>query len=70
MTFRQSDLNDLANRYTEAWNSKIPKKVAEFHLPTSQITINRGEPSVGHDGLTEMPPRKSTGTGTYGACRR
>ena len=54
MTFTQVDLDNLAARYTDAWNSKKPEKVAAFHLSTSQISINRGEPSVGHDGLTEM----------------
>lgn len=54
MSFSQADLDDLAKRYTEAWNSKVPVNVAAFHLATSHISINRGEPSVGHDGLTEM----------------
>jgi len=54
MTFTQNALNDLAKRYTAAWNSKDPVKVAAFHLPTSSITINRGEPSVGHEGLAAM----------------
>ena len=54
MTFDQAKLDDLAARYTEAWNSKKPEHVAAFHLPSSQISINRGEPSMGHDGLTAM----------------
>jgi len=54
MSFEQASLDDLATRYTEAWNSKVPENVAAFHLPSSQISINRGEPSVGHDGLTAM----------------
>lgn len=54
MSFDQASLDDLATRYTEAWNSKVPENVAAFHLPSSQISINRGDPSVGHEGLTAM----------------
>ena len=54
MSFDQTALDDLAARYTDAWNSKVPENVAAFHVSTSQITINRGEPSVGHEGLTAM----------------
>ncbi len=54
MSFTQSDLDALAQRYTDAWNSKIPENVAAFHTATSSIIINRGQPSKGHAGLTEM----------------
>lgn len=54
MSYTQDELNDLARRYTDAWNSKIPEEVAAFHASTSSIIINHGEPSVGHSGLTEM----------------
>lgn len=54
MSFDQASLDDLAARYTDAWNSKVPENVAAFHASTSQISINRGEPSFGHDGLTAM----------------
>jgi hypothetical protein len=54
MSYTQSELGDLAKRYTEGWNSKVPEKVAAFHAPSSSIVINRGEASVGHEGLTAM----------------
>ena len=54
MSFDQKSLDDLAAKYTDAWNSKVPENVAGFHVSSSQISINRGEPSVGHDGLTAM----------------
>ncbi len=54
MSFNQANLDNLATRYVEAWNSKIPENVASFHGPKSQITINRGEPSVGFEALTAM----------------
>lgn len=47
MSFSQSELDDLAQRYTDAWNSKVPEQVAAFHRPNSSIVINRGEPSKG-----------------------
>ena len=54
MSFEQKNLENLATKYTEAWNSRIPENVANCHLPSSRITINRGEPSVGHEELTSM----------------
>ncbi len=54
MAFSQKDLDGLARRYTDAWNSKVPDNVASFHTSSSSIVINRGEPSVGHVGLAEM----------------
>jgi uncharacterized protein (TIGR02246 family) len=51
---RPSDLHDFATRYTEAWNSHDPARVASFYAPQGRITINRGDPYVGDDGLTEM----------------
>lgn len=54
MAFDQDRLDDLATRYTAAWNGKNPEDVAAFHAPTSRISINRGEPSMGHEGLTAM----------------
>lgn len=54
MSYTQDELDDLARRYTAAWNSKSPENVAAFHASSSSIVINRGEPSVGHAGLTAM----------------
>lgn len=54
MSFDKASLDDLAYRYTEAWNSKVPENVASFHRPASRISINRGDPSIGHEALTAM----------------
>jgi len=54
MSFSQTQLDDLAKRYTTAWNSRDPGQVAAFHAPSSSIIINRGEPSIGHDGMAEI----------------
>lgn len=54
MAYSQVELDALARRYTEAWNSKVPENVASFHTSSSSIVINRGEPSAGHTEITEM----------------
>ncbi len=54
MSFDQNSLENLAATYADAWNSRVPEKVADFHTQESSITINRGEPSVGHEQLTAM----------------
>ena len=54
MSFSQAELEDLARRYTEAWNSKVPENVAAFHAAASRIIINRGDPSAGHEEIAAM----------------
>lgn len=54
MAFTQHELDALAKRYTDAWNSKTPENVASFHTQSSSIAINLGEPSVGHAEITAM----------------
>lgn len=54
MSFSQQSLEELARKYTEAWNSGVPENVAYCHNLSSRITINNGEPSVGHTELTAM----------------
>ena len=54
MSFSQESLEKLATDYTAAWNSKVPENVANCHVASSQIIINRGEPSKGHAELTAM----------------
>ena len=65
MSFTQSDLDGLAQRYTAAWNSKVPENVAAFHVASSSIVINRGEPSEGHEGLTAMAAGFHRGAGSH-----
>jgi nuclear transport factor 2 (NTF2) superfamily protein len=54
LALTQAELDDLAKRYTDAWNSKVPENVAAFHTPDSSIVINSGAPSVGHEAVTAM----------------
>jgi hypothetical protein len=42
MSFNKAELDDLAVRYTDAWNSKLPENVAAFYVQGGQISINLG----------------------------
>jgi uncharacterized protein (TIGR02246 family) len=45
-------LRDFATRYTAAWCSKDPARVASFFSPTASLTINNGTPSTGRTDIT------------------
>jgi predicted ester cyclase len=53
LTPEQDHLLDLARRYTEAWCSQNPARVAEHYAPEGSLTINGGKPSVGRAVITE-----------------
>ena len=46
-------LREFAARYTSAWCSQNPAKVAEFYSPDGSLSINDGPPSVGRNAITE-----------------
>jgi hypothetical protein len=46
MTPAPDQLRDFARRYTEAWCSQDPARVAENYAPDGSLTINDGPPSV------------------------
>ena len=46
-------LRAFAERYTAAWCSMDPRRVAEHYTPEGRLTINDGPPSVGRDAITE-----------------
>jgi hypothetical protein len=48
-----SDLLEFARRYTEAWCSGNPARVAEHYSVDGSLTINGGSPALGTDGITE-----------------
>jgi uncharacterized protein (TIGR02246 family) len=50
----RDQIHDFARRYTEAWCSQDPAKVAEHYAPEGSLTINGGEPAVGRTALTEV----------------
>jgi hypothetical protein len=46
-------LRDFAERYTEAWCSGDPERVAAHYASGGSLTINDGAPSVGRPAITE-----------------
>ena len=46
-------LHEFARRYTEAWCSSDPARVAECYAPGGSLTINGGTPAVGRPAITE-----------------
>jgi uncharacterized protein (TIGR02246 family) len=53
MTPALDQLLEFARRYTEAWCSQDPARVAENYAPDGSLTINDGAPSVGRAAITE-----------------
>jgi hypothetical protein len=53
MTPAPDQLLEFARRYTEAWCSQDPARVAENYAPDGSLTINDGAPSVGRAAITE-----------------
>lgn len=51
-TMAGADLHDFAKRYTEAWCSQEPARVASFFGEDGSLTINQGPPSVGRAAIT------------------
>jgi len=46
-------LREFARRYTEAWCSQEPERVAAHYAPEGSLMINDGPPSVGRAAITE-----------------
>lgn len=40
--------------YAEAWSSQQPDRVASFFEPDGSLTVNKGEPAVGTDAITQV----------------
>jgi nuclear transport factor 2 (NTF2) superfamily protein len=53
MTSEPDELRDFARRYTEAWCSGEPSRVAAHYSADGSLTINGGTPSVGRAAITE-----------------
>lgn len=47
-------LRDFAERYTAAWCSQDPARVAGFFSANGSLTVNTGEPAVGRDAITDV----------------
>jgi uncharacterized protein (TIGR02246 family) len=46
-------LREFAERYTEAWCSQDPERVAAHYEPDGSLIINDGVPAVGRTAITE-----------------
>ena len=53
MTLGPDRLREFAQRYTDAWCSQDPERVAAHYSPNGSLTINGGPPSVGRAAITE-----------------
>jgi nuclear transport factor 2 (NTF2) superfamily protein len=50
----QSDIEkmtEFGQKYTEAWNSKIPEQMASFYAEDGVLIVNKGTPAVGREQL-------------------
>lgn len=54
-------ITDFATRYTAAWCSHDPAKVASFYAPTGALTINNGKPATGRKAVEEAARSFMTG---------
>jgi uncharacterized protein (TIGR02246 family) len=54
MSLDESRVRDFAHRYTAAWCSQDPARVAEHYSDGGSLTINGGEPAVGRGAITEV----------------
>ena len=53
MTHESERFEDFARRYTEAWCSQDPARVAAHYAAPGSLTINDGAPSPGPEAITE-----------------
>jgi len=53
MTPDSNELLEFARRYTEAWCSQDPARVAEHYAPEGSLTINGGTPSIGRAAIKD-----------------
>jgi uncharacterized protein (TIGR02246 family) len=53
MSLEHTDLQDFAERYTAAWCSQDPERVAGFYSPDGRLSINGGVASVGREAIAE-----------------
>jgi predicted ester cyclase len=44
---------EFGQKYTHAWNSKVPEKMASFYAEDGSLTVNNGTPAVGRKQLAE-----------------
>lgn len=54
MKIQPAQLRDLAKRYTAAWCSGDPARVAAFFSPNGSLSVNGGAPAVGRSAIREV----------------
>ena len=54
MTPDRDRLVEFASRYTEAWCSQQPERVADHYATRGSLTVNDGTPAVGRAAITEV----------------
>ena len=54
MKIEPPQLRDLAKRYTAAWCSKDPGRVAAYYSPNGSLSVNGGAPAVGRSAISEV----------------
>ena len=50
----QNKLTDFGNKYSSAWSSQRPEKVAEFFASDGMLQVNDGEPAIGTKAITQV----------------
>ncbi len=49
----KEQMKEFATQYTAAWCSREAPHVASFFEENGSLTINKGQPSIGRDAITE-----------------
>ncbi len=48
-----NELQNLGKRYALAWSSQNARSLADFYAPDGSLTVNAGEPAVGHETIAK-----------------
>jgi predicted ester cyclase len=54
MPITPDELQDFARRYTTAWCSRDPARVATFFAPNGALQVNDAVPAMGHQAIEEI----------------
>jgi predicted ester cyclase len=50
----RSEMNQFARRYSKAWCSRDPARVAVFYAAEGSLSVNDGSPAVGRSAIAEV----------------
>ena len=54
MSLSAGDIRKMGETYAAAWSSHSPAAVASFYEPDGRISINMGEPTIGHEAFKQV----------------